>query len=122
MLHPGTWLPYVTGGYASARFSESVTNRTLAPVDFTLVQWAHDRAQGWYIGGGADWALSHGWTVGLEYRHYDFDSYAGLANGVVGGLAGGALPNDNAVFDSTADTVTLRVSWKLGRPEPAPLK
>ena len=60
--------------------------------------------------------------MGLEYRHYEFDSYLGLGSGVVGGLAGGALPNDNANFSVNADTVALRVSWKLGRPEPAPLK
>jgi len=118
----GKWLPYLTGGYASARFSEYSTNKSLAPAGFTIVQWSHDRAQGWYIGGGIDMALAHGWTIGLDYRHYDFDSHAGLANAIVGGVAGGPLPNDNAVFNHTADTVTLRVSWKLGRPEPAPLK
>jgi hypothetical protein len=32
------------------------------------------------------------------------------------------VPNDNARFDMSSDIITLRVSWKLGRPEPAPLK
>jgi len=118
----GRWMPYVTGGYASARFTEKATNKSLAPGAFTIVQWEHDRASGWYLGGGVDFAIAHGWTVGLEYRHYDFGTYLGLGSGVVGGLAGGPLPNDNANFSNTADTVALRVSWKLGRPEPAPLK
>ena len=60
--------------------------------------------------------------MGVEYRHYDFESQLGLGTAIIGGQAGGALPNDNAVFNHTADTITVRVSWKLGRPEPAPLK
>ena len=118
----GKWMPYVTGGYASARFTEKVNNKSLAPVATTIEEWQGGRASGWYIGGGVDVAIAHGWTVGLEYRHYDFGTYLGLGSGVVGGLAGGPLPNDNANFSNTADTVALRVSWKLGRAEPAPLK
>jgi outer membrane immunogenic protein len=118
----GKWMPYVTGGYASARFTEQANNKSLAPVATTIVSWAQERAQGWYIGGGAEWALSHGWVVGVEYRHYDFDSHTGLANAIVGGVAGGPIPNDNVVLNHHADTIALRVSWKLGRPEPAPLK
>ena len=118
----GHWMPYATGGYASARFADTATNRSLAPVGFTIVEWANERAQGWYIGGGVDWVVSPGWTIGIDYRHYDFGSYLGLGSGIVGGLPGGALPNDNATFNATADTLTVRVSWKLGRSEPAPLK
>ena len=118
----GKWMPYITGGYASARFTEQANNKSLLPVATTIVSWAQDRAQGWYLGGGVEWALSHGWVVGLEYRHYDFDSHTGLANAVVGGVSGVGIPNDNAVFSHHADTIALRVSWKLGRPEPAPLK
>lgn len=121
-LAMGHWMPYVTGGYASARFSEQVSNRSLAPGAFTIEEWSHSRIPGWYIGGGVDMALAHGWTMGVEYRHYDFGTYVGLGTGVVGGLAGGPLPNDNASFDVTADTVSLRVSWRFGRSEPAPLK
>jgi opacity protein-like surface antigen len=31
------------------------------------------RHRGWYIGGGDDMALAQNWTIGLEYRHYEFD-------------------------------------------------
>ena len=68
-----------------------------------------------------DWAIAQNWTMGIDYRHYDFGSNLETARAVVGGVWG-AVPNDNASFDVTADTVTLRVSWKFGRPEPAPLK
>src|SRR5262245_29800897 len=114
----GKWMPYVTGGYASARFSDQVNNKSLAPVGALITTWAQERAQGWYIGGGAEWALSHGWVVGVEYRHYDFDDHTGLPS-TPGGIV---VPNDAVVFSHHADTIALRVSWKLGRPEAAPLK
>jgi opacity protein-like surface antigen len=86
-----------------------------------IIQWGDGRNTGWYIGGGVDWALAQNWTIGIEYRHYDFDTNLELARAVVGGVWG-AVPNDNATFDMSADTITLRVNWKLGRPEPRPLK
>ena len=58
-------------------------------------------------------ALAHGWTIGLEYRHYDFGDELYVPH----------TPNGTPVFgdrnlaDVSLDTVTLRVSWKLGRPE-----
>ena len=39
----GKWMPYVAGGYASARFSERATNKSLAPGAFTIIEWQHDR-------------------------------------------------------------------------------
>jgi hypothetical protein len=67
-------------------------------------------------------ALSHGWSIGLEYRHYDFDDAIYKVNRTVAatGLLDLSQPPDRA--DVTSDIVTLRASWKLGRPAPAPLK
>jgi outer membrane immunogenic protein len=115
------FMPYLTAGYATMEWSAEARNRSLAPGATTIIQWGDGRNTGWYIGGGIDWAVAQGWTVGIEYRHYDFDTNLELARAIVGGVWG-AVPNDNATFDMSADTVTLRVSWKLGRPEPAPLK
>lgn len=120
-LAMGHWMPYLAGGYASARFNEQVTNRSLAPGAFTIIDWGQSRDSGWYIGAGVDWHLAAGWTIGIDYKHFEFDEQTKLASAVIGGQWGG-LPNDTARFDSTADTLTLRVSWKLGRPETKPLK
>jgi opacity protein-like surface antigen len=118
----GKWMPYLTGGVASAGFSNEARNLSLAPGATTIVRWEKGRYEGWYIGGGVDWAISGGWTVGIDYRHYDFSSNLEPASAVIGGVWG-ALPNDNASFSPTADTVTLRVSWKFGRDQCcAPLK
>jgi outer membrane immunogenic protein len=115
------FLPYVTGGYATMQWSAEARNRSLAPGGFTRIQWGDGRNTGWYIGGGVDWALAQNWTIGIEYRHYDFGDNRELARAVVG-FEWGAVPNDNAIFDMSSDTITLRVNWKLGRPEPTPLK
>ena len=65
----GKWMPYITGGYANAAYH--FYGRTIG----TQIQNEEARARlsGWFIGGGVEMALSHGWTVGLEYRHYEFD-------------------------------------------------
>ncbi len=71
------------------------------------------RLDGWYIGAGVDMALAQGWTVGLEYRHYDFGGDT-VQTFLPTGVGSGEFRN----IESTLDTVALRVSWKLGRPEP----
>jgi opacity protein-like surface antigen len=80
---------------------------------------ASARHGGWYAGGGFEWAVSPGWTTGLEYRHYEFD--AETAQVFCTGCGAGAIDPTHRIEAST-DTVTARVSWRWGRPEPAPLK
>src|SRR5215813_12927812 len=71
----GRWMPYITGGYANAGFD--FENRVPVAPGFgatALHEEAHTRLNGWYIGGGFEWVISPGWTSGIEYRHYEFDS------------------------------------------------
>ena len=111
----GHWMPYVTGGYASARFE--FTANTIVPAAATAEQ-ASTRNDGWYIGGGFEWNVSPGWTAGLEYRHYEFDAvtdtwYRPATGAVLGTYS----------MDASVDTITARVAWRWGRPEAArPLK
>jgi opacity protein-like surface antigen len=111
----GHWMPYITGGYANAAFShESFDTGTVANV-----RLAQDRFNGWYIGAGFDMALAQGWTIGLEYRHYEFDGVTLLSH-----TPAGALNGDVRTVDPSLDSLLVRVSWKLGPPPPpaAPLK
>jgi outer membrane immunogenic protein len=108
----GHWMPYVTGGYASARF-EAVTRTKATNIVFDTMGTRND---GWFIGGGFEWQVSPGWTAGLEYRHYEFDTEAGVAFTPAGVFSA------NRTLEPSLDTVTARVSWRWGRPEPAPLK
>jgi opacity protein-like surface antigen len=114
----GKWMPYLTGGYANAAFSEKISLNTNSSNPFEDRQ----RHSGWFIGGGVDLAMSHGWTIGLEYRHYEFDDavYQVARTSAVTGLIDLSQPANR--LDVTSDIVTLRASWKLGRPEAAPLK
>jgi|SoiMethySBSTD1v2_1073268.scaffolds.fasta_scaffold343553_2 opacity protein-like surface antigen len=111
----GHWMPYVTGGYATARFEQELRD---VPAD-NLLLFAGTRHNGWYIGGGFEWQVSPGWTAGLEYRHYDFGDATGPI--VVAGAPPVPLGLD-VRNDATTDTLTARVSWRWGRPEPKPLK
>ena len=47
-----------------------------------------ERHSGWYIGGGVDMAVSHGWTIGLEYRHYEFDDATSIGDADARGRPG----------------------------------
>jgi opacity protein-like surface antigen len=111
----GKWMPYITGGYANARFTE----KGVVKINNADTRTASERHSGWYIGGGVDMALSHGWTIGLDYRHYEFDD----ATYDPANPAGVVLAGDRNVADASSDVISLRVSWKLGRPDVArPLK
>jgi opacity protein-like surface antigen len=109
----GKWMPYVTGGYANAAFEHQVQlDNTLVPT-----RWSRERTDGWYIGGGFEMMVAAGWTVGLEYRHFELDGVFSHRYLVPSGHGG-----DSANIDMALDTVALRVSWKFGWPEPKPLK
>ena len=110
-------MPYVTGGYANAGWDMDARSKPGLGGATTLLESAHGRTGGWYIGGGVEWAVSPGWSAGLDYKHYEF---------------GSATENDfnpKGVFvehvrfaDPSTDAITARVSWRWGRPDVAPLK
>jgi opacity protein-like surface antigen len=126
-------MPYVTGGYANASVDFETRIPGLVPGASVLTEQASARLNGWYIGGGVEWAISPGWTAGVEYRHYDFSNNTVTSNSA---CTGAATPNgcpfavgvplgtalERLKFDDTTDTVSARVSWRWGRPDAAPLK
>ena len=111
----GHWMPYFTGGYASARFEQELRTD---PADVRLA-FSGTRNSGWYVGAGFEWAVSPGWTAGLEYRHYEFNDATGPLIAVGPPVAPSGLDVRN---EASTDTLTARVSWRWGRPEPRPLK
>ena len=110
----GAWMPYATGGYASA----SIENQLIAPGEGPVAS-SHERENGWYVG-GSDWALSPNVIFGIEYRHYQFteDTITPRDN------LGIPVPEGRWTLDPSADSVTARLSFKLDTraAEPAPLK
>jgi opacity protein-like surface antigen len=129
----GKWLPYVTGGYANGGFDFNARERAPgapgAAGATVLVETAHERLNGWYIGGGLEWAISPGWSTGIEYRHYEFDNrsttaFTACAAPQSPGCPFVAIgsPLERVKIGDTTDSVEARVTWRWGRPEAAPLK
>ena len=106
----GEWMPYLTGGYASATFPERISIKAAPANPFG----DRHRHNGSYIGGGVDKALWHGWIVGLDYRHYVLDNahYVPVRFTAIG------FPDPLIGAENTAkvslDTIMLRLSLKLG--------
>lgn len=97
---------FIGGGYARTDIESRLTT-------FDSGSARHD---GWYIGGGLEYALTPNVIVGLEYQHISFDSVehqpsSGLAN--------------FRDIDADVDVVRARLSFKFGREtfvSSAPLK
>jgi len=92
----GNWLPYVSGGYANASFTQTLC----APG--TVCQIGRSSHDGAYIGGGLDWAVWGGFVAGLEYRHFDFQTEQVVPSAIV-----------RNTYDTTPkfDTFTFRLTY-----------
>jgi len=107
------WLLFASGGYATANL-QSQTSVTSTGV---VTDTANTRADGWYIGGGVEFALTRNWILGVEYQHVD------LGDGILFKTAPGPLNINDRTASADADIVRARISFKLGREaEMAPLK
>jgi opacity protein-like surface antigen len=108
-------MPYITAGYAGAAVSDRATFAAGAAVGQTFWR-SRERHDGYYIGGGVDWAVhccDSSWTIGIEYRHYEFDETRRVPASVGGVLVTG----DRHILDlDGVDTLTVRLNYKLGRP------
>lgn len=62
----GTWMPYITGGFAwghsQVRINDAAGNVISEPGQYQT---------GWTVGAGAEFALSGNWTAKLEYDYVD---------------------------------------------------
>jgi outer membrane immunogenic protein len=101
----GAFMPYLSGGYASTRVDNHLT-------DFTGGNSSRTTHNGAYGGGGVDWQV---WSTpggalvaGIEYRHYEFQSVTVAptidATGVVNTF-------NTWTLKPHADTIEARLSW-----------
>lgn len=104
------WLLYVSGGYASADIHSRAISVATGAVAFS----ASERHDGWYVGGGVEFALTDSWILGLEYQHLDFGTERQCPGGACLGAAGFFVDRD---MDASADVVRARLSFKFGRSE-----
>ncbi len=99
----GKWLPYVAGGYANVDVSKRQFASGTGATQFT----SSERQDGWYLGAGADWALSPNWIFGVDYRHYDFQKTMHFP------VSPGGVPDIPVNMQATIDAVTLRLDYKF---------
>ena len=100
----GNWLPYVTGGYAQGSFSFYAAS---LPPSGTNTEAADATQHGAYIGGGVEVALIGSAILGVEYRHYGFNTKDVFI------LTAEGTP-ETVRFDTKTDVVMARLSWKFG--------
>jgi outer membrane immunogenic protein len=115
------WLLFINGGYATAQVNQRLRNA--AGVEQTDLNTSA-RHDGWYLGGGVEYALTPNWILGLEYQHIDLDT-AQHCRGprVSAGTCLGAGDDTTSRIDADVDIVRARISYKFGRRvEAAPLK
>lgn len=97
------WMLFVTGGYAQADIMTEFYARGFPNV----TSRANSRNDGYFIGGGLEYALSKNWFVGVEYQHMEFNKE--LQSVTVIPATGSAR-----YITADADVVRARITFKLG--------
>jgi outer membrane immunogenic protein len=101
------FMAYGQGGYAQARIdTQGLINAT--GVAFSPAGATHG---GWYAGVGAEYAVLDYLILGVDYKHYEFDSKNHDSVAV----------NDRRTVDATSDAVMGRVSFKFNPWPTAPV-
>ena len=100
------WLLFATGGWAKGHLSDRVLfgGNTVGSTSRS-----HD---GWYLGGGIEYALTRNWSIGVEYTHIDFNTGFHCEIATLGGCAASEARNASA----ETDIVRARLTLTLGRP------
>ena len=115
------WLVYATAGFASADMNRAFVT-TNALNRFTALHT--DTATGGQLGAGAEWRVSHNWTVGVEYLNTSLRDHGPvvLAQGSANTFASNAFltasPEGTAMRRSDGrfrfDTMSLTLTYRFG--------
>lgn len=98
-----TFMVFATGGYAKASIDSAYFLKGI-PTEATKSTTSNN---GWFVGGGVEYALSRNWIFGVEYRHLQFDSeMAGPTNPPATGAS--------RFIKADSDQVRARLSFKIG--------
>ena len=101
------WLPYVSGGWA--RLEVRSQESTVPPLIFDNTS---ARQNGYYVGGGIEYAITNNFIAGIEYQHVDVGTayHASSADGF-----GPSPPGVNGRnISASEDIVRARLSVKFG--------
>ena len=103
------WLAYAKGGWAGADIELDLFDRN-TPVRAKSSTWA----DGYTLGGGAEYAFGHGFSLGVEYAYVDLgtDRYTVRCPTCPPGVGGGVPIVDG---DIEIQSVTGRVNYRFGQ-------
>ncbi len=107
-------MSYVSGGYTQARFTQTNEFSTLtgAPISFAFPNYT---ANGWFLGGGTEYAVPFAGFRGLFWRtEYRYSSYrsASLAEAsTITGLPSGNVENTKANVQTVTSSLVWRFNW-----------
>jgi outer membrane immunogenic protein len=99
-LAVNNWMVYGTGGFARAM----IDTRGFDPVANTGFFAASNHQNGWYVGGGMDLKIGNGLVVGIEYKHFDFNSAIQMVPGA---------PADDRTVKASSNALLIHVSVQL---------
>ena len=106
-----SWLLFASGGFASAHIDSS-----LGALDNSSDHFQDGgRQNGWYVGGGLEFALAQNVILGAEYQHIDLGSNDQINTQTESGFSGSFGAEAGRDIEVTADLVRARISYKLGR-------
>jgi outer membrane immunogenic protein len=106
-----SWLLFASGGFASAHIESSLRALDTGSDHFQ----DGGRQNGWYVGGGVEFALAPNVILGAEYQHIDLGSNDQINTQAESGFASTFGAEAGRDIDVTADLVRARISYKLGR-------
>jgi outer membrane immunogenic protein len=114
------WLVFGTGGWAFTRIGADIRfgGVGVPPAPNAIPVIVDRKSQdGWYVGGGVEYALTSNLILGAEYQRINLDSERHLVP------VGGAPSILTADIDADIDIVRARISYKFGDSrEATPLK
>ncbi|KRR23094.1 outer membrane protein [Bradyrhizobium retamae] len=100
------FMVYGQGGYAQADIdTQTLVNATGATFDHAGASHG-----GWYAGVGAEYAVLDNLILGIDYKHYEFDSKQHNCNAA---LVLTCAPVNNRNVDADVDAVMARLSYKF---------
>jgi len=108
-------LAYATGGFAYAHVERTWTAAFATAVPTTWSGSGSDTLFGWTVGGGLEWALGNGWSLGGEYLFVKLDG----GDSFLTTTQTGACDGTNCLVRVTPDDVTehivrAKLNYKFG--------
>jgi len=115
----GSFLPYVTGGFAwgHATGKSTVTHDGTTAGVYTLADHGSvsEDQTGWVAGAGVEALLSSHWTLKVEYQHIDLGSAGYNFRGTdYQGATPGVYKGDSFPSTLTVDTIRAGLNYKFG--------